>query len=105
MRKKAAEYKKHQMAMHDVIVRLAPGLGGLVFDLWTSRAELKDNGLPASITYVRFPYYLGMSVVTLCGELKMANLGQYALKAEFYFGGGRQKLTGGKRSSQIYTPF
>ena len=25
MKKKAAEYKKHQMAMHDVIVRLAPG--------------------------------------------------------------------------------
>ena len=35
----------------------------------------------------------------------MAQLGQYALKAEFYFGGGRQKLAGGKRSSPSYTPF
>ena len=69
------------MAMHDVIVRLAPGLEGLVFDLWTSRAELKDLGFPASITYVRFPYYLGTSVVTLCGELNMASLGPDRLMA------------------------
>ena len=85
-KKEAAEYMKHQMAMHDVIVRLAPGLEGLIFDLFTSRAELTDLGFPASITYVRFPYYLGTSVVTLCGELNMSSLGRYALKAEFYFG-------------------
>ena len=91
--------------MHDVIIRLAPELEGLIFDLFTSRTELKDNGFAASITYVRFPYYLGTSVVTLCGELNIAFLGQYALKAEFYFGGGRQKLTGGKRSSPSYTAF
>ena len=104
-RDKAAEYKKYQMAMHDVIVRLAPGIEGLIFDLFTSRAELTDLGFPASITYVRFPYYLGTSVVTLCGELNMASLGQYALKADFYFGNGRMKLTRSKRPSPSYTPF
>ena len=71
------------MAMHDVIVRLAPGLEGLIFDLYTSRADLTDLGLPASITYVRFPYYLGTSVVTLCDDLNMARLGQYALTASW----------------------
>ena len=80
----AAEYKWHQMAMHDVIVRLAPGLQGLIFDLFTSRTELKDNGQAAGITYVRFPYYHGTSVVSLCGELNMVHIGQYVLKASWH---------------------
>ena len=101
MRKKAAEYKKHQMAMHDVIVRLAPGIEGLIFDLFTSRREITDLGFPAS----RFPYYLGTSVVTLCGELNMSRLGQWALKADFYFGSGRVKFGRSKGSSTSYKPF
>ena len=83
-RDKNAEYHHHQMAVHDVIVWLAPGLEGLIFDLFTSRAELTDLGFPASITYVRFPYYLGTSVVSLCGELNMAHIGPHALKAEWH---------------------
>ena len=90
------------MAMHDVIVRLAPGLQGLIFDLFTSRKELIDLGFPASITYVRFPYYLGTSVVTLCGELNMATLGHYCLKADFYFGSGRVKFGRSKGFSTSY---
>ena len=101
MRKKAAEYKKHQMAMHDVIVRLAPGIEGLIFDLCTSRREITDLGFPAS----RFPYYLGTSVVTLCGELNMSRLGQWALKADFCFGSGRVKFGRSKGSSTSYKPF
>ena len=83
-RDKNDEYKKHQMAMHDVIVRLAPGLKGLIFDLFTSRAQLTDLGSPASITYVSFPYYLGTSVVSLCGELNMVHIGEYALVASWH---------------------
>ena len=89
------------MAMHDVIVRLAPGIEGLIFDLFTSRREITDLGFPAS----RFPYYLGTSVVTLCGELNMSRLGQWALKADFYFGSGRVKFGRSKGSSTSYKPF
>ena len=47
--KKSSEYTKFQMSMQDAIIRLAPGLEGLVFDLFTSRKETTDIGFPASI--------------------------------------------------------
>ena len=103
-KEKAFEFKKCQMAMHDCIVRLAPGLQGLIFDLFTSRNELTDNGFPCSITYVRFPYYLGHSVITLVGLINMAADHNYNLKAEFYFGDGRRHLKN-KKSSPSYRPF
>ena len=36
-RAKSNEYRKFQMSMQDAIIRLPPGLEGLVFDLFTSR--------------------------------------------------------------------
>ena len=86
------EYQSFQTSVLDLIIRLAPGLNGLIFDLFTSRKQKLDNGFPASFTYCRFPYYLGCSVVTLCGQLNISAMHQFNLKAKFFLGDGRQQL-------------
>ena len=80
----AQQYKEFQMAMHDAILRLAPGLEGLICDLFTPSTQASRLGRPASITYVRFLSYLATTVVTLNGQLNMTKIHQYELKATFY---------------------
>ena len=97
------EFQKMQKSMHDMILRCSPGLEGLLYDLFTSRLELEDNGSPCSITYARFPYYLGHTVMTLVGQLNMLKVDNYNLKAEFFFGDGRKHKI--KKSIPSYRPF
>ena len=97
------EFQKMQQSMHDLILRCSPGLEGLLYDLFTSRLELEDNGSPCSITYARFPYYLGHTVMTLVGQLNMLKTDNYNLKAEFFFGDGRKHKI--KKSIPSYRPF
>ena len=97
------EFQKMQKSMHDMILRCSPGLEGLLYDLFTSRQEREDNGSPCSITYARFPYYLGHTVMTLVGQLNMLKTDNYNLKAEFFFGDGRKHKI--KKSIPSYRPF
>ena len=68
-----------------LIYQISPTLSRLQVDIWTSRHEIGQ--VCETTGYVRWPYYLGEHVESLCAQLNKVKLGTRALQCQVVFAG------------------
>ena len=71
-----------------LITQICPTMWMLKVDIWTSRHEIGQ--VNQNTGYVRWPYYLGLNVQTLCAQLNQVRIGTHQLQCKVIFVGRAQ---------------
>ena len=79
------EVYSNEQKLKILIYNLSPHMHSLIVDIWTSRYEVGQ--VKETTGYVRWPYYLGENVQSMCAQLNKVNVGTHGLQCEVIFAG------------------
>ena len=71
-----------------LIYQVTSYMARLKVDIWTSRHEISQ--VSQTTGYVRWPYYLGLNVQTLCAQLNQIRIGTHQVQCKVIFVGRAQ---------------